>query len=152
MIKKTVEYYDIINGEEVEQEAVVRFCFTLAATKLYQQKTSRPFFIDYEKASKVFSEKLQTVKLDNINNLSVNEQLAILPLLADPVINGFLLDSAACFYAEIIDGRYVQNEETIFNAENSLWFMSIANLEFFMLLLQEIAMYQPKDHLKSKKN
>jgi len=151
MIKKSISYFDIIDGEEIELEETVRFCFTLAAMRLYQQKTGRFFFTDFEKVSNVFTSKIQAVNLQDINNLSVNEQLTLFPILVDPVINSFLLDCASCFYTEVIDGRYIQNEETISNAETSLWFMNVINIEFFTQLLQEVTMHQPKDHSKSKK-
>jgi hypothetical protein len=143
---------DIIDGKEIEKEETVRFCYTLVALKLYKQRTGRQFFSDYEKISKIFTEKLQAANLTNIDNLSVNDQIALLPVLVDKDINEFMLDVAVCFYAEIRDNRYIQNEETMINAESSLWLMDLLNIEFFIELFQEISANKPNDRQKSKKN
>jgi len=156
MIKQTVSYFDIENGEEVERESLIRFVFTLPALRLYEQKTGRIFFEDYQAAFKRFGEALKSLNLENANDINpeemtLDDQLALMPILADPVINGFLLDFIPCLYAEIENGIFIQNDETRFNAENSMWMMGLVNLTFFIEVFQEITANEKNAPVKNVK-
>jgi len=74
----------------------------------------------------------------------MDQQIDLLPILADPVINGFLMDFIPCLYAEVIEGRFVQNEETASIAESSMWMMRLVNLKFFTKAFQEISANRDK--------
>lgn len=157
MIKKTVTYTDIQNGEEVETEEQLRFMFTLPALRLFEQRTGRSFFDDYHKAFNRFTEflKQSDVALDgNMDEMTKEQQLGMLPIISNPEMLNFVLNAAPCLYAEVIDGRFVQNELTADNADNSMWLMDLVNAEFFGELLQEISSNQgkaPKGKPKGKK-
>jgi hypothetical protein len=153
MLKKTVKYLDIIQNEDgsfddIEKEEIVRFIFTLPSVRLYEQKTGRFFFEDYGKAWKVFTNAIEGMDLKNINDIPIEQQIKLTPMLYDPVINGFMMDVVPCFYAEIQEGKYVQNEETMDRAENSLWLMELVNFAFFTEIFKEISSNQSKTPVK----
>ena len=50
MFKKTVNYIDFENGEEVEKEEVLRFAFTPPSIRLFESATGEVFFESYNKA------------------------------------------------------------------------------------------------------
>ena len=50
MFKKTVNYIDFENGEEVEKEEVLRFAFTPPSIRLFESATGKVFFESYNKA------------------------------------------------------------------------------------------------------
>jgi hypothetical protein len=162
MIKKTVIYMDIVenkdksNFEEIEVEEVLRFAYKLPAIRMYEQKTNRSFFNDYNNVSKRFTEAIGAIDVTKINELSAAERLKLLPLLTDPAINEFMLDIIPCLFVQIYDGKYVQNDETRDFAENSMWIMDLVNIQFFIEIFQEISANQPKSSDKkgrtSKKN
>lgn len=161
MIKKTVNYTDIIkngnNYDEIEKEEIVRFVFTLPAIKLYEQKTGNRFFEDYSKAWGTFMTAIKNINIHKIEELTLEEQLKIVPILYDPIINEFMMGIVPCLYAEIHDGKYVQNDETVDIAENSLWLMELININFFTEIFKEISANQSKmpnnqTNNKSKKN
>ncbi len=148
---------DIVNDDEIEKEETLRFIFTLPAMRLYEQKTGRNFFDDYHKAFNRFIELMKNSGIEtgsNTENLTTEQQLQLLPLVSDPMVLNFVLDAVTCLYAEVLDGKFVQNEETTDVAENSLWLMDLVNAEFFGELLSEISANQgktPKGKAKGKK-
>ena len=148
MIKKELTYLDVeIKGDdyiEVEKTETVKFMHTLRSVRLYEQRMGRNFFEDYAKASLLFTQYIKGFDIDDVNNLDFDQTLALMPLLSDPVINGFLMNCVPCMYVEVHDGLFVQNEDTASNAEDSLWFMELVNLEFFGELMTELSANQNK--------
>lgn len=150
MIKEKVSYMDVVRTEdgfdEIEKESIVRFLFSVAALKLYEQKTGRKFFKDYGKASSLLFSYI-TSNFSNktdLNNLNQNEILKLAPLLVDPQINEFLFNLIPCLYVKIFDGKYIQNEETYEECENSIWLMELINMPFFMKVFQELSAFNSK--------
>lgn len=151
MIRENITYTDIEkteNGfEEVEKELTVRFLFSVAALRLYEQKTGRKFFKDYETATKVLMKYITDIFKSNkkdINDISDKEKLGLAPMLTDPVINEFVLNVIPCLYIKVGEGRYIQNEETWQECEDSVWIMALVNIEFFMEIFKEISANQSK--------
>ena len=150
MIKKIIEYTDIDeNFEEIERTETVRFFYTLRSIKNYEQKTKNNFFEEYDK---VFFLVLNTVsgacdgdvkKLD-LENLTGEQLTALAPLAYDGQINKFVMDFAPCMYANVDSGRIVQDEETIEEAEDSLWIPHLINAGFFTDMFVEISKNQFK--------
>lgn len=154
MFRKTVQYYDIEDHEEIINETTVRFHFTLVSLRLYQERTGRHLFDDFSKVLTSFADSLKGIgakSLDELKELPLDKQLDMFPFLMNPVVNKFLLNAISCLYCEIVDNKYVQNADTIFNIENSMYYMDLVNLDFFGELIQEITANQPKDHLKNSK-
>ncbi|MBL1223736.1 hypothetical protein [Enterococcus sp. BWR-S5] len=156
MIKKTVTYTDLEGDDEIKKEEQLRFIFTLPALRLYEQRTGRAFFDDYHKAFTRFIDliKVSGADVDDVKNMTEEQQLSLLPIVSNPEVLKFVLEAAPCMYTEVVDGRFVQNDETASNAEMSLWLMNLVNAEFFGELLQEISANQgkaPKGNKKGKK-
>lgn len=147
MLKKTVQYFDIVekNGgfDTDEKEADLKFVYTLPAVRLYEQRTGRQFFSEYNQAIVAFTGYVSNIS-GNFEDMTDEEQLNLMPMLSDGRINGFMLDFVPCLYAEIHDGRFVQNEETVSNAESAMWFMDLINLQFFAEVFKEISANQSK--------
>ncbi len=150
MIKEKISYMDVVRTEEgfeeKEKESTVRFLFSVSALKLYEQKTGRKFFKDYGKASSLlFSHIISNFgNKKNLNNLNQNEMLKLAPLLVDPQINEFLFELIPCLYVKIFDGKYVQNEETYDECENSIWMMELINMPFFVEVFKELSVFKSK--------
>lgn len=152
MIKKEVQYivFDS-NDKEKEASETVRFLYSLPAIKLFEFRTGKNFFDEYSKAMNAFSKVLIGAELSDIENLEVNEQMNLLPLISDKNIINFLSEAIPCFYGVVENGRLVQNEETAERAEFSLWLGELLNIEFFGELLQEINKNQKNAPLKKAK-
>lgn len=159
MLKKDVTYEDIefIKNEksgleepqEVSKTHTLRFLYTLKTIKLYEQVTGRDFFDEYNKAFNRLTSYLfeSGINFEKINAISEEEAIKLLPMLTDPLINRFLMDFIPCFYAEVNNGVLVQSEGTIETARDSLWLMSLVNVEFFLNIFNEIS---SKDFSKRK--
>jgi len=144
MIRENV-IIDVIDGlEETQKEVDLRFFFSVASLRLYEQKTGRNFFKDNEKAVRTLTEYLVNIDINNVDKLTEQEQVKLAPLLVEPAINKFVFNVLPCLYAKIQDGKYLQNEETYEECENSPWFMKLVNLEFFLKIFQELIIFQPK--------
>lgn len=144
MIKKEVEFIDIeVNAdgsiEEIIKSEMVRFSHTLASVKLYEQNTGQKFFDEYAKATVRFTSYLSNLNMTNLDNLSEEQQIQLLPILSDSVINTFLMNLVPCMYTEIHDGRFVQNMDTVENAEGSIWLMDLINITFFSEIMEELS-------------
>lgn len=151
MIRENITYTDIEktkNGfEEVEKELTIRFLFSVAALRLYEQKIGRKFFKDYETATTVLMKYITDIFKSNkkdINDISDKEKLGLAPMLTDPVINEFVLNVIPCLYIKVGEGKYIQNEETWQECEDSVWIMDLVNIEFFMDIFKEISANQSK--------
>lgn len=153
MLKKSIKYLDLEKTksgyDEIEKEETIRFIFTLAAVRLYEQKTGNLFFNDYSKAWKVFTDTVKDLDIKDFNNIPVEKQLKLTPILFDQTINGFLMNIIPCVYVEIHDGKFIQNEETVNIAENSMWIMELVNIGFFTELFKELSANQTKGTVKS---
>ena len=161
MLKQEVTYEDVefliddATGEEqleeVQKTRQLRFLYTVKTMKLYEQRTGRDFFSDYNKAFAQLTGFLFNSGIDfkKIKELSEEEAVHLLPMLTDPIINHFLTDFIPCFYAEVKQGVLIQNEDTVETAEDSLWFTSLINIEFFLAVFSEIS---SKDFSKRKTN
>lgn len=150
MIKEKVSYMDVVRTEEgfeeKEKESTVRFLFSVSALRLYEQKTGRKFFKDYEKISNILLKYISSMFKDkkDLNNLTQSEALQLTPLLTDSQINEFLFDLIPCLYVKIFDGKYVQNEETYDECMDSIWMMELINMPFFMKIFQELSSFKSK--------
>ena len=112
MIRENV-IIDVIDGlEETQKEVDLRFFFSVASLRLYEQKTGRNFFKDNEKAVRTLKEYLVNIDINNVDKLTEQEQVKLAPLLVEPAINKFVFNVLPCLYAKIQDGKYLQNEET----------------------------------------
>lgn len=159
MLKQEVTFEDVEfitddkTGEEqlveVEKTRQLRFLYTVKTMKLYEQKTGRDFFDDYNQAFSRLTGFLFNSGIDfkKIKELTEEESVQLLPMLTDPTINHFLTDFIPCFYAEVKNGALVQNEETATVAEDSLWFTSLINVQFFLAVFGEVS---SKDFAKRK--
>lgn len=166
MLKREVTYEDVVEVtdkqtgdktfEEKEVERKLRFVYTVKTMKLYENRTGRNFFDDYHRAFNVMSSYLfeSGLSFKDVSNISEEESIKLLPMLTDPLINHFLADFIPCFYAQIQNGALVQNEETIEDAENSMWFTQLINVEFFMAVFDEISSknFTKQQSPKGKKN
>lgn len=157
MIRKTVTFLDLDEGlNEIEKEKTVRFLYTLKSISLYEQKTNSNFFEDNEKTFKVFLNAINGADISKSENAEITDTqlLKIAPLMNNPEINRFLINLLPCMYAEIENGKFVQNEETVSVAENSLWLMELVTIKFFVEIFSEISKNQLKNAPKSnsKKN
>jgi hypothetical protein len=93
MIKKTIKFLDIENTangfEDVEKEETLRFVFTLPAVKLYEQRTGHLFFEDYQFVFNHFYSLVKGIDVSNVENLALEEQMALMPIMTDANINTF---------------------------------------------------------------
>lgn len=145
MITKTVIYQDFENGQEVEKEKTVKFMFTLASIRLYEQRTGRLFFDDYSKAVSEFAKKAKEANINSIDSQDVDGLLNVAPILANPEINYFLINALPCLYLQSQNGAYVQNDDTADEAQNSFWLMSLVNFAFFTEIFKELSQNQMKN-------
>lgn len=157
MIKKDVTYLEIVaqdeNGiQEKEHTETIRFVYTITAIKLFEQRTGKNFFDSYTKALTAFAKYAGGLDLKNVEQMDTAQQLALLPMLSDRGINEFAMGLIPCMYAKVVNGRYVQNDETAIVAEESLWMPQLINVSFFGELLKEISANQSKTATKNKKS
>lgn len=146
MFRKTVNYIDFENGEEVEKEEVLRFAFTPPSIRLFESATGEVFFESYNKA---FS-KLGTIIGGGLDlaNMDESQALEFMPILTDPTINDFLMSFIPCLYAKVENDKLAQNELTVEEAEESMWLMELVNIEFFLSVFNEISGKQLQDRKK----
>lgn len=150
MIREKIKYFDVVKTQsgfdEEEKEVTLRFLFSVAALRLYEQKTGRKFFKDYENVTNILMNYVAGVLKDSkdINLLSDKEKISLAPLLVNPDINEFIYNLIPCLYAKVGDGRYIQNEETWQECEESVWVMDLVNITFFMEIFKEISSFQSK--------
>ncbi|MCM0582795.1 hypothetical protein H9L19_06840 [Weissella diestrammenae] len=147
MLKKIVTFLDIAvddrgNENEVERKETVRFVYTLRTLKLYEQRTGRRFFSDYNQALQAMSEYFTGFEKVNAEEVSQEQMMQILPLLSDEKINTFLIELLPVLFAETKDGVLVQSEVTADEAENSMWLMSLVNVEMFIEVFQMLSQHQ----------
>ncbi len=156
MLKKEVTYTDVNDqGEEIERAQILRFAYTLAGIKLYEQHTGRNFFEDSQKATQPFAAIISVLKTNqphdddhqtdtknpdqSLFGQLNNQQIAqFLPIISDPTISAFLIDAIPAFYAKYEAGYLVQNAETYDEALDSMWLMELVNIDFFMDLFGQI--------------
>ncbi len=156
MIKKIIEYTDINeNLEEIESIATVLFFYTLKSIKNYEQKTRSNFFEDYDKALDVVFDIAGDIFSGSEEEKLTNAQkMSLVPLMNNTQINQFLMNAIPCMYAKIENGRIIQNEETVQEAEDSLWIMNLVNPGFFVEIFSEmskIKLKEPDKKTDSKK-
>ena len=155
MLKKEIKYTDFYNGDEIKQTETVRFVYTLKTLKMYETETNLVFFDEYSKALEEFSKligneelkkaiKETSEKEDDSAENNNEKMLAFLPLVANPIINKFMLDVIPCLYAESDGNILIQSEETHDNCSNSIWFMQLVNVEFFVEVMEELTANQTK--------
>ncbi len=145
MIKKIITYTDIDeNFEETERTETVRFFYTLKSIKNYEQKTGSNFFEDYDKAYCLIVNTAGPVLGGGKEELTDEQLTALAPLVYSPQINNFLMDFIPCLYAKTDSGKIVQDEETIQEAEDSLWITQLISPGFFTEIFLEISKNQFK--------
>jgi hypothetical protein len=137
MLKKEVTYTAYRDGEEREISETLRFVYTLAAVKMYEQNTGRRFFDDYGAALGALTGVLKGKSLSNIDG-DEEARMALLPLACEPTVSGFMQNFIPCLYAEVCDGVLLQSEETHDNAAGSYWLMPLANAAFFLEVFAEL--------------
>lgn len=152
MLKHTVNYLDFHEGKDVDVEKELRFVYTPKTIKLYEQRTGKQFFQEYNRAFNQMSQVLFASGISFSENVSEEDAIKLMPMMTDPAINEFLIEFAPCMYAKVENGVLIQNEQTIDEAEDSMWLMNIINVEFFMSVFQEISgssFTKKKSHKKS---
>ena len=73
------------------------------------------------------------------DELTEAEQVAMLPMMTNPVINTFMLEVMPVLYAETNGVSLVQSEETAERAEESLWLMELVNVQSFFDIFEELS-------------
>jgi hypothetical protein len=141
MIKKKVEYLDLIDDEEVDAEATVRLIFMVTTIKLYEQRTGGNFYRDFDAALTAFAAIAPDLMSLETEGLGEMDYLRLLPVMAEPTISTFVVNAIPCLYTEVTDGRYVQNDQTAEKAEESLWLMELLGLDTFIEIFQEITRF-----------
>jgi len=134
MFKKEVSFYDY---DLNEKQDTVLFHFSLNGMKNYERITNnRNFFSDYEEASKRFSHIAgeATKATEAVQAVTAN-----LNMVNDAHLKEFILNFVRAFYAERKDGKFIQDETTVENAENALWLGECLELMFFMDIFNELS-------------
>lgn len=141
-----------MNFDDQEVTETILFHFSLAGMRNFEQVSGKNFFKEYSNAFPIILEffKLAKVaKMPTPEELEKDEEMigAILPLLAEPTVNQFIVNYIISFYAERKNGRFIQDETTIEKAENALWLTEFLNIGFFMEVFNELS----KNNLTTKK-
>ena len=152
MIKRELTYENI-DGEEVKE--TVRFHFSVSGMRNYESLTDRKFFEDYGKAFEKLGEVLSGVNVETLDTEEINsnseEFMMMLKMISDPVINQFVCDYIQAFYARVENGLFVQNEATMDEAGDALWFQSLISIEFFVDLFSDLQKNQKAPKQSKKK-
>lgn len=139
MLKRKVEYLDYVEDNEISVVKDLRFSYTVKSIKLYEELTDHKFFDDYHQAVDRLMSYLNSAGVDlNTKDMSTEEMMNLIPMMTDPFINEYMMNLVPCLYAEAKDGRLIQGQDTIGNAQNALWFMDLINIEFFFEVFQMI--------------
>lgn len=134
MLKKEVSYMTLTqeNGEIIEKEITktVYFFQTVKTMFLFEEATGKNFLDFQEFVVKEYMKKLSDLNINDIDNLTINQQMGLLELLLDSKINEFMYNYAMSAYGVYKDG-IIQNEVTFNEAKESLWLPQIIGPEFF---------------------
>lgn len=135
LFSEVIKYKEVVinNGEvqEVEKEEKIYFMHTLKSIKMYELNFERNFFDDYTKASMILLDMVKDYNVSDLEKMSLNEQINLLPLVSNKEVMAFLMDYLPCAYAEINNDELVQNELTFESARLSNWIMELVNVQFF---------------------
>lgn len=130
MIKYVVEYEDF-DGNELSK--VVLFHFSMKAFRKYKELTGNEFYSDYSKVTQNYMDKIYGLK-----NEEDRRQLGI-ELLIDPEVSTFLMNFCSSFYAHYKDGRWIQDDATSSEIENSIWLYELLNINLFTKIFQHLS-------------
>lgn len=145
---KVIEYKVDENLNPIEFERDIFLHYSAKSVLLYEQMTGNKFYDDFNKAVR----KLKTIE-DGINKKKSDN--ATFNLLIDnvttPEVVNFLIGVIPALYAEIHEGKFLQNEITYDSALNSDWLMDVANFETLTTLIDEVTSNISGEKNQSKK-
>jgi hypothetical protein len=167
MLKKEIEFETVNSKNEIENvKEKAFFHYSLKCIKNYNEMTNGNLLQDINKVWKIITQnylpqitKFQELRGKEIQDKEMSSEeilgfVGFADVLTNPEIANFMMSAVPCFYCRIINGKIIQDSETIDECLNSDWFMNLINFEFFMELFEEINKFSDKllaDNKKSSK-
>ena len=139
MLKIPVQYDDYVDGDDKVIEDVIRFAFTLNTVRMYEQRTDRLFYDDLQHAVEEVASFYDRLDGRDYDELTEAEQVAMLPMMTNPVINTFMLEVMPVLYAETNGVSLVQSDATSEKKNESLWLIELVNAQSFFDIFEELS-------------
>lgn len=138
-VNKEILNLETFESEFEDQDIIIHF--SAPAVLLYEEINGSNFLDDFNKAFKNFQKIVELSEKAENGNADVTE-LDMFELMNDPIIADFLMKALPALYAEVENGKFVQNEITYDKAKNSDWLAPACVFINFVPITEEVSKLQ----------